>query len=496
MDELFLKLNNPGAAPLSALPLLPVAEFRRALIDALRCPGRNLSSFFGVPDPSGPVRLIAVLTDDAEGTVLLSSSEVGARYDSLTAECIRFHRFEQEVHEQTGVVPEGHPGLKPVRFPGRSGSGISGVTVDCPLRGYAPHEVAVGPVHAGVIEPGHFRFQCVGEEVYSLEITLGYQHRGIEAMLRGGPDKRTLPIMETVSGDSSTASAGAFCQILEALDPDSRVSRRAEALRTIAWELERIANHTGDLGALAGDTAYLPASSYCGRIRGEFLNMTAELCGNRFGRGLIVPGGFGYPADSALLGGILDRMDRAARELRNALDLMFDSPSVLDRLENTGFVSMETAREIGLVGVAARASGLRRDIRVTHPYGGYRFLSPALCCAKTGDVFARAEIRRLELEESFRLIREMIGNLPEEEPSHAPGHLPPDSIAVSLTESWRGELCHTALTGPDGTFSAYKIVDPSFHNWSGLAMALRGEQISNFPLCNKSFNLSYCGHDL
>ena len=408
-----------------------------------------------------------MLTDDAEGTVLLSSSEVGARYDSLTAECVRFHRFEQEVHEQTGVVPEGHPGLKPVRFPGRSGSGISGVTVDCPLRGYAAHEVAVGPVHAGVIEPGHFRFQCVGEEVYSLEITLGYQHRGIEAMLRGGPDKRTLPIMETVSGDSSTASAGAFCQILEALDPDSRVSRRAEALRTIAWELERIANHTGDLGALAGDTAYLPASSYCGRIRGEFLNMTAELCGNRFGRGLI-----------------------------DALDLMFDSPSVLDRLENTGFVSMETAREIGLVGVAARASGLRRDIRVTHPYGGYRFLSPALCCAKTGDVFARAEIRRLELEESFRLIREMIGNLPEEEPLHAPGLLPPDSIAVSLTESWRGELCHTALTGPDGTFSAYKIVDPSFHNWSGLAMALRGEQISNFPLCNKSFNLSYCGHDL
>lgn len=500
MEKRFLRWKNPGAASLSSLPLLPVEEFRRVLVEAVRKADWNLASFFAVPErDGGSCRLIAVLTEVADGWISLTSARVTDRYDAITPECAQFQRFEREIYEQTGVLPEGHPRLKPIRFPGRVGMAADGVTVDCPLRGSAPHEVAVGPVHAGVIEPGHFRFQCVGEEVYSLEISLGYQHRGIEAMLRGGPDRRTLPIMETVAGDSSVASALAYCQILEALSPDCRISRRSQALRAIALELERIANHVGDLGALAGDTAYLPTASYCGRIRGEFLNMTAELCGNRFGRGLITPDGIGFPVDSALLADLRKRLDRTAADLRNALELMFDSPSVLDRLENTGFLSKETAKEIGLVGVAARASGVRCDIRSTHPSGFYRIAAPALCSVASGDVFARAEVRRLELKESLRFIRELIENLPEEgeKNSVAPDrHLPPDSIAVSLVESWRGELCHTALTTPEGRFLAYKIVDPSFHNWFGLAMALRGEQISNFPLCNKSFNLSYCGHDL
>lgn len=496
MESAFLKLNNPGSAPMTSLPCPPFPEFREALMDAVRKSGRRVSSFFAITEPGDGHRLIAVLTDDKESSIRLSSSRVGKSYDSLTRDCAQFHWFERELHEQTGIVPEGHPWLKPIRFNASNDGVKPGVTDYFTLHGSAAHEIAVGPVHAGVIEPGHFRFQCLGEDVCSLEISLGYQHRGIEKMLRGGPGKQTLHVMETVAGDTSTSSAAAYCQILEALDPESRVPARAQAIRAIAWELERIANHVGDLGALAGDAAYLPAASYCGRIRGEFLNMTAAICGNRFGRGIITPDGVGFDIRMGQVLDLRDRLDRVTPELDSTLGLMFDSPSVLDRLENTGAVPYETAKEIGLVGVAARAGGLRRDIRKSHPYGWYRTAAPAVCGARSGDVFARAEIRRRELRESLRFIRELIENLPAGEPGHPPRKRLAGTIAVSLVEAWRGELCHTVVTGADGSFAAYKIVDPSFHNWFGLAMALRGEQISNFPLCNKSFNLSYCGHDL
>ena len=201
--------------------------------------------------------------------------------------------------------------MKPVRYHHsyRSGHDAWGRAVDDPIlpgvtdffrvEGAEVHEVAVGPVHAGVIEPGHFRFQCHGEQVFHLEIALGYQHRGVERALVGGPTKRTLPMMETVAGDTTVGHALAYAHAVEAL-AGTRIPARAHAIRGIALELERLANHVGDLGALAGDVAYLPTASYCGRLRGDFLNMTAEICGSRFGRGLVRPGGVGFdllPAD-------------------------------------------------------------------------------------------------------------------------------------------------------------------------------------------------------
>ena len=505
MNTSFLVLKNCTAAPLASLPCPEFSEFRKALIQAVAEKKMRVSSFFALQEKEGH-KLIAVLADDASSSLCLISAVVGSSYESLTKECPQFHWFEREIAEQSGIMPLGHPWLKPIRFHktmngapdvwGRAGEPVAGVTDYFTMKGSAAHEVAVGPVHAGVIEPGHFRFQCMGEDVYSLEIELGYQHRGIEKMLIGGPDKRTIHFMETAAGDSTAASASAYAGILEALT-GTCPPERAQALRAFALELERIANHVGDLGALAGDVAFLPTASYCGRIRGEYLNMTAEFCGNRFGRTLILPGGIRYDLEPERIAKLAAWLDRIRPELMNALELMFDAPSVLDRLENTGTVSAEDCSAIGMVGVAARACGAALDVRRSHPYGFYEKKCPSEAEVSGGDVFARAKVRYQEIKASEAFARTLAEALPAGRiHTGLSGEIAPDSIAVSLVEAWRGEMCHAAVTGADGKFRRYKIVDPSFHNWFGLALALRGEQISNFPICNKSFNLSYCGHDL
>jgi Ni,Fe-hydrogenase III large subunit len=483
-----------------------MADFRAHTLAAVAA-GARIVALFGMPGTDEAIRILLVLAQAETGTLSLLATEVRDDYPALTSDCPQAHWFEREIAEQWGVRPVGHPWLKPIRFhrsyrPGKDAWGRAAGDVILPcvtdffqVEGAEVHEVAVGPVHAGVIEPGHFRFQCHGERVFHLEISLGYQHRGVERAMVGGPTARNIPYMETLAGDTTIGHVTAYSQAIEALT-GCRVPARADVLRGSALELERLANHTGDLGALAGDVGYLPTASFCGRLRGDFLNMSGLFCGSRFGRGLVRPGGVAFDLEAGRVVELADRLDRTLKDVAGAVNLLWESPSVLARFEETGAVSREFAEALGLVGVAARASGLERDVRFDFPAGISRLAQIPVSSWQSGDVFARAWVRWLEIQRSAEFIRDQLRALPDGPIRAAVGPLFPDQLVVSLVEGWRGEICHVAVTDGDGRLAHYKVVDPSFHNWMGLAMALRDQEISDFPLCNKSFNLSYCGHDL
>src|SRR5581483_8923546 len=360
-------LANGTALSLEAVAARPLQDLTAIAIDA-RDRGKHLIALFPFRD-GARARLLLVTGEAMSARLSATAFELeGERgWPSITPLWPEAHLFEREIHEGWGLVPEGHPWLKAVR--GHRELEVPPRSPPHPFlraEGEGVHEVAVGPIHAGIIEPGHFRFQCFGEEILHLEIQLGYQQRGAEELLENANPARRMVVAESIAGDTAVGHALAYCTALEGLS-GTRVPLRAQAVRGLALELERVCNHVGDLGALCNDVGYLPGAAYFGRMRGDFLNLLMELSGNRYGRSLLVPGGVRFDFTQALQARVLRTLDAGEGQLRDTFRLMVTTPSVLSRFEGTGVVSKESALELGFVGPTARACGVARDVRTDHP---------------------------------------------------------------------------------------------------------------------------------
>jgi len=502
MTMAFLEISNGVALPRERIPNLTFDAFRKGALDIIENGGKVVHFFAYLEGDI--VKLIAVLRKDK---LLVAGCEAPDTYPAMSSQCEPFHMFEREIAEQFGILPEGHPWLKMVRyhsnymnradvFDNNYDDDIPGNYDYYSVEGQEIHEVAVGPVHAGVIEPGHFRFNCIGERVLNLEIQLGYQHRGIE-MLIPRVDAKRLPLLtESIAGDTTVGHSLCMAQAVEAfsaIQPDNG----AHIIRSIALELERIQNHVGDLGALSGDVAFLPPMNYCGRMRGDFLNMSLLLCGNRFSKGFIRPGGVLFSMDDEVRNILIERIVEIKPQVKNVINLLFSTSSVRSRFEDCGTVSRSDAEHLGLVGPAGRACGIPYDVRRCFPNEYYPDLDIPENAEPSGDVYARAKVRADEILQSIDLIQSMLKDPVETNCLELKSlSMAPDSFVVTLNEAWRGEVSHCVLTDATGSILRYKIKDPSFHNWNGLSMSLRDTEISDFPLNNKSYNLSYCGFDL
>lgn len=500
MKKDIVRIKNCETVKLKKIPQLLYEDFIELNASLIAEGGRHLSHYFGFPQAK-KIRIFSIIADDTAGDMICSSTLISTNkhLPSATALHHSFHPFERDIHEKFGVEYTDHPWLKPLRFPASIKNKKE--MADYPFYSFVGedlHEVGVGPIHAGVIEPGHFRFICNGERVLHLEIQLGYQHRGVEELF--ARKKRLLEriiLSESIAGDTTSGHATAFSLLYESLC-GFRPGEHLSFVRTLALELERMAIHTGDLSALSGDVAYQLGNAVLGRLRTPIINYTQSWGGNRLGRGLIRPGRTNFPYTTELADSLIKIFNEYEPDFTEMADGLFARPSVQARFEKTGILEKEDILAMGTVGPPARSTGIKRDIRSTHPHGYYSSFKHVPVILAEGDVYARAYIRDREIRQSMALIRNMITSIPavEKNIDLSKNKCATESLSVSLVEGWRGEICHAAITDKRGNISLYKIKDPSMHNWFALAMAVRGEEISDFPLCNKSFSLSYCGHDL
>ena len=496
--------NISRAVALKDIPTVGYAALYDDLRERLKQERYHVAHYFALPDDS-QLRFYVILLDDEEHRIMLASFTMDYYDDtalpSLTALHPAMHPFEREIAELYDVKFDSMPWNKPLRFSFDRRNRNS--TMDnypfYTIEGDSLHEVNVGPIHAGIIEPGAFRFICNGENVLHLEIALGYQHRGVEKSFAATDNRlRQTLLAESIAGDSAVSHASAFVAAVEKLagrDANAGLVRE----RAVAAELERMAMHIADTGALSMDVGYQLGQVACEALRTMTINTTQAWCGNRFGKGLIRPLGTNKPLTPEKIDTIRRNVAEICRRYDEVRQDIKSSPTLLARYEQCGVVPRADMLRIGGVGMAARASGVGRDIRASHPAGVYASIPHESIVKRHGDVMARLMVRCREVLQSADLIERLLADFPPVPNPSRPDYeaaLAPESLAVGLVEGWRGEICHVAVTDAEGSIAAYKVKDPSLHNWLALALAVRGEGISDFPICNKSFNLSYCGHDL
>ncbi|MBI4869327.1 MAG: NADH-quinone oxidoreductase subunit C [Candidatus Wallbacteria bacterium] len=436
----------------------------------------------------------------------------GATLRSITARVPAAHWQEREVAEMFGLElvlhpdagrrllhehtpPGDHPLLRDRDAAQRLEFAAASPPAFRQVRGEGVHEIPVGPIHAGIIEPGHFRFFVLGERILHLDIRLGYQHKGTEKLFEGKPLGLGVHLAERISGDTTFGHALAYCQAVESLCKVS-IPARAVWLRALALELERLANHVGDLGALCGDIGYAFGASHFSRLRGEFLNKSELVSGNRYLRGLCCLGGVRFDLEDAMARELERWLPRVRVDFEEVADIALEADSVAARFEGVGTLSPRAVRDLGIVGPAARASGVALDVRADFKCEPYRDLGFSPVLEPSGDVMSRARVRFREAQASLEMMVRLLASMPRGA-TRAPLSTPaPFAMGIGHVEGWRGEILTCAMAGPDGQLWRVRTRDPSVQNWLGLAQAVEMNLVSDFPLCNKSFNLSYSGSDL
>jgi Ni,Fe-hydrogenase III large subunit/Ni,Fe-hydrogenase III component G len=448
---------------------------------------------------------------------LIVKTEVPAddpAFPTLTKSYLPAYRFERQIQGLMGLNPLEHPDTRPwIKFEdwpedawplrktfdaSKALPRVKGEYKWTRAEGEGVYEIPVGPVHAGIIEPGHFRFQAVGEDVLNLEERLGYVHKGIEKKFEALSWQEGSRLAGRVSGDTTVAHSLSYCMALESLT-GCKPPEKAHWMRALFLERERIANHLGDIGAICNDAAFAFMLYQMMRLKEMLLRTNNKLFGHRFIMDRVVPGGVAADIDKKGSDEILEELARLSEEFERLVVIYEENPSLEDRVRNTGLLKPKRAREICAVGIVARASGLNLDCRIFNPfppYDQYHRLELGVPVMITGDVHARTWVRIQEIRESIRIIRWLIENMPNGEISVLPGTPAPDKAGFAAVEGWRGEIIYWLQSGPQGEVNRCMVRDPSSLNWLGLERAIHGNIVPDFPLCNKSFNQSYSGHDL
>jgi Ni,Fe-hydrogenase III large subunit/Ni,Fe-hydrogenase III component G len=362
------------------------------------------------------------------------------------------------------------------------------------VEGEGVFQVPVGPVHAGIIEPGHFLFSVAGEPVLYLQIRLFFTHKATEKLFEDIPIAHGVSLAESISGDSSFAHATAFCHAVERA-ADLEAPRRARAIRTICLELERLYNHIADIGAIATDVAFVVANSHAMRLKERVLQLNQRLCGNRLLRGMARLGGVGYDWRPEECEVIKQFVSFLRPEFDSLVELIRGSSSTRDRLETTGVLKPEIARDLGIVGVAGRASGFNHDLRRDFPHAAYDQLKIVVPVYQHGDVLRRMQVRIDEVRQSLSIIERVVSEMPKGPILLPVPSLPADQVALGYVEGWRGEIFHWIRTAGNNRLARCRVKDPSLQNWPAVSEAILGNIIPDFPVVNKSFNLSYSGVD-
>ncbi len=476
--------------------------------------GGMLIALFGLDEREthGRFRIHAMFSmapEDAIVTLVAAVPELVPAYRALSPVVPAANWLERELHDMLGVEPTGHPDPRPLVAHAGWPAGMHPLRKDFVLpegvdwaprftcshvEGEGVFEIPVGPIHAGVIEPGHFRFSTVGEAVLNLDVRLGWTWRGLEKLAEGASLTRGLELAERLCGTCALAHALAFCHAAEEL-AGVTVPPRARAIRSLAAELERIANHLNDMAGIVNDVAWVTGAADFLRMHETLRAVCGRLFGHRFLRGVIVPGGVQRDLDDAQQLWLRRVLGELRVEVPRAVRAALDNPAVLDRMVGTGVLTPEVARDLGVTGVAARACGIARDGRKDHPFAFYRDLDFQVVTRSAGDVQARFELRADEIQESLNLVDQMILRLPGGPLAQHLGELPPGRWGSGVVESPRGLHVHWLRADERGTIGEWRVRSASHALWPALALAVPGNIVPDFPLINKSFNLCYACTD-